>query len=224
MISAFWEEAYSKMFDGALVVPSMHPETIFANFATIGSILSHSFLACGFLPIRIAFPTLCAILLGPFTSLNEELMLSSFFDSLAIHEIGVINKALCIKEECYPKTLQRSLINILSQYGVRMITKPSQLRKLLKNTASYEFLHKPCAAISTMHKGIPNVHAPYWSQKSAIYLYKIHSALNATPAKVLDLLKLPDFENPAEEEVFNYLQRYIGQMNSHHIRHFLRFV
>ena len=105
-----------------------------------------------------------------------------------------------------------------------MITKPSQLRKLLENTASYEFLHKPCAAISTMHKGIPNVHAPYWSQKSAIYLYKIHSALNATPAKVLDLLKLPDFENPAEEEVFNYLQRYIGQMNSHHIRRFLRFV
>ena len=105
-----------------------------------------------------------------------------------------------------------------------MITKPSQLRKLLENTASYEFLHKPCAAISTMHKGIPNVHAPYWSQKSAIYLYKIHSALNATPAKVLDLLKLPDFENPAEEEVFNYLQRYIGQMNSHHIRRFLHFV
>ena len=34
MISAFWEEAYSKMFDGALVVvPSMHPEPPFANFA-----------------------------------------------------------------------------------------------------------------------------------------------------------------------------------------------
>lgn len=91
----------------------MHPETPFANFATIGNILSHSFLACGFLPIHIAFPTPCAILLGPFTSINEELMLSSFFDSLAIHEIGVINKALCIKKECYPKTLQRSLINIL---------------------------------------------------------------------------------------------------------------
>ena len=114
----------------------------------------------------------------------------------------------------------RSLINVLSRYGVRMIPKPSQLRKLLENTASYE----PCAAISTMHKGIPNVHAPYWSQKSAIDLYQIHTALNATPAKVLHLLKLPDFENPAEEEVFNYLQCYIGQMNLHHIRHFLRFV
>ena len=50
---------------------------------------------------------------------------------------------------------------------------------------------------------------------------KIHSALNATPAKVLHLLKLLDLENPVEEEVFNYLQCFIGQMNS---RHFLRFV
>ena len=191
----------------------MHPETTFANFATIGSILPHSFLACGFLPICIAFPTLCAILLGPFTSINEELMQSSFFDSLAIriHEIGVINKALYIKEECYPKTLQRSLINILSQYGVRMIPKLSQLRKLFENTASYEFLHKPCAAIFTMHKGIPNVHDPYWSQKSAIDLYK----LNATPAKVLHLLKLPDFENPVEEEV--YIQLFTALYRIHAI-------
>ena len=71
-----------------------------------------------------------------------------------------------------------------------MITKPSQLRKLLENTPSYEFLHKPCAAIITMHKGIPNVHAPYSSQKSAIDLYKIHSALNATHTSFIEASRL----------------------------------
>ena len=140
----------------------MHPETPFANSATIGNILFHSFLACGFLPICIAFPTPCAILLGPFTSIDEELMLSSFFDSLAIHEIVVINEALCIQEECYPKTLERSL-STHCQHGVRMIPKPSQLRKLLENTASYVFWHKPCETVTTMHKVIPNAHALYLS-------------------------------------------------------------
>ena len=64
--SAFWEEAYRECFDGAsLLTPTLHPHVNMASYAILGKVLSHGYLSCGCLPVRIAFPTLLTALLGP---------------------------------------------------------------------------------------------------------------------------------------------------------------
>ena len=51
LLSGFWEEAYSKMFDGAaLLTPACHATVDMQQFAVLGKILSHThiFSSAGF--------------------------------------------------------------------------------------------------------------------------------------------------------------------------------
>ena len=66
MYSAFWEKAYGTYFDGAgVVIPLLHAQIDVEAFSTLGTIVSHGYLASGYLPIRQALPSLIGILLGP---------------------------------------------------------------------------------------------------------------------------------------------------------------
>ena len=68
MLSGFWDEAYRKLFDGcALLIPVIHPQVDMALSPVMGQIISHGYLACSFLPVCVAFPTLACMLLGPTT-------------------------------------------------------------------------------------------------------------------------------------------------------------
>ena len=65
MLSAFWEVAYLSHFDGGSVVtPLLHAQVEMSTFPMLGKILSHRYFIAGFLPLRIAFPTLATMLLG----------------------------------------------------------------------------------------------------------------------------------------------------------------
>ena len=70
MFSAFWEKAYSALFEGAsLLTPMFHPEMDLTLFNVVGRILSHGYLVSGVLPVRIALPTLiciCLVQVSPF--------------------------------------------------------------------------------------------------------------------------------------------------------------
>ena len=58
MNSAFWEQAYKKLFEGATILTLMiHPQTDMSVFAILGRIFSHGYFVAGILPTRIAFPT-----------------------------------------------------------------------------------------------------------------------------------------------------------------------
>ncbi len=77
MFSAFWEQAFDKLFEGITsLVPMLHPQS---DLTLIGHILSHGYLVTGILPIRIALPTLAAMLLGRSVSLPPNALLDSFF-------------------------------------------------------------------------------------------------------------------------------------------------
>lgn len=64
--SAFWEQAYKRMFDGAaLLTPVSHADVDMSHFDILRRVLSHGYLCCGFLPTRIAYPVLAAVIFGP---------------------------------------------------------------------------------------------------------------------------------------------------------------
>ena len=60
----------------------------------LGRILSFGYIACGFLPVRIAFPTLAAMLLHPLLDFLPDLLVEIFRDSLTPVDAATIKKAL----------------------------------------------------------------------------------------------------------------------------------
>ena len=56
MFSGFWEEAYLKFFDGSsLLTPVLHATIDMTRLQLLGNILSHGFLVCSYLPVRVHF-------------------------------------------------------------------------------------------------------------------------------------------------------------------------
>ena len=95
MFTAFFEEAYKKLFDGCtLLTPAVHPGIDLSSLSVFGAIMSHAYLATGVLPVRIAFPTLAHCLLGATVDIPESIMLKYFIQSLSAHDAAVLNIAM----------------------------------------------------------------------------------------------------------------------------------
>ena len=96
MYSGFWEKAYS-LFDGSILVTLMvHPQTDMSVLPILGRILSHGYLVAEFLPLRIALPTLTAMLLGPSTPIATNVVLESFLDFISNVERTTFKRALLL--------------------------------------------------------------------------------------------------------------------------------
>ncbi len=109
-------------------------------FPVIGSVLSHGFLATGQLPDHIALPTLTALLLGPSTSVLNEVMLDTFMDFISAYKRSVFKQAFEYpKCSSYPAHLQVELKRCLLRIGCRVLPMPSKLLSIIEQTARYEF-------------------------------------------------------------------------------------
>ena len=225
MLAEFWQAAYPIYFEGSnLLVPSVNAHTNMKALHTIGTVLSHGYIFCGMLPTRIAFPTLYASLTGVRVKLPKNIMFNSLIDYLTTVEQGIVRECLNIKADFYPEELQSQLISILDRFGARKTPKPDTLTQLLIDSAEYEFLHKPLAAISAINAGIPKQEVEFWSKYAAEDLHKIFLSLTASPSKVMQLIEEPLVLNPREKKVFEYLLQFIGNASTEEVSHFLRFV
>ena len=83
LFSAFWEQAYQLLFEGAtLLIPLLHPQSDMSLFPILGKIISHGYLSSGYLPVRIALPSLIGILLGPNVSIPKQFQMNALLDYL----------------------------------------------------------------------------------------------------------------------------------------------
>ena len=68
-----------KAFDGGnLLVPAVYPGTEIADMPILGTVMSHGFFASGFLPLRLAFPVVAAVLFGPSVEVPDAIIMDSF--------------------------------------------------------------------------------------------------------------------------------------------------
>ena len=223
MLSAFWEEAYVRFFDGSsLLVPTIHPNIDMSLLPKLGLILSHGYLVSGFLPTRIAFPALASILIPPVTFPTNMLVLA-FADSLSVFEAAAVKEALAANSTTFSDIQKETLMSIFSRYGCRECPTPNNIHSLIENTARFEFTIKPMAAYSMIGSGIPSEEQLFWQSFSLKEFHSLYMAINATPGKVLELLQEPTLYNEAEGRVFNYLQQFIGNLKIDELRKFLRF-
>eukprot|EP00731_Ephydatia_muelleri_P017684 Em0010g782a len=134
LFSAFWEDSYVKIFDGEkLLVPAVRPNPDMAVLRLHGTILSHGFMVCGFLPIRIAFPVLAAIFFGPEVEVPDSIILDSFIDYLAAYESSFISQALTKVQNNnqLPSTLQGQIISTLSRMGCVQVPTKANLKETM---------------------------------------------------------------------------------------------
>ncbi len=183
--------------------------------ATLGTIISHGYLTCGFLPIRVAFPVLAATLLGPGVVIHDSIITEAFADYLCVHESGVLRQALA-----YVK----ALVALLSRYDCTTFHNMDNLYTLVVDVARHVFLGKPFGLLYTMSSEVPSSQQSFWVQFSVEKLFELYKALNATPTTVLGLIEEPEFETKAESNVFYYLTSFIGNCKQEELRSFLRFV
>lgn len=207
MFSTYWEEAYKHFFNGSsLLTPVLHPHVDMSVLPQVGAVLSHRYLACGFLPTRITFPALACILLGPTIEVPSEIQVEAFADSLSSFEASVIKEALDSTNSAYSEEMKTSLISVLSRFGCRVCPTPQTMESQLTSIAKYEFQVKPMAALCAIQE-----------------LYSVYLALCATPAKVLAILEEPEQVNLCQLRVMGYLQQFVGNMKNDEVRQFLRF-
>ena len=216
MFSAFFEAAYVKHFDGvSLLTPVVHSHTDMSALPTLGTIISHAYLISGILPVRIAFPSLTAMMLPRSGDLPVEVIIESFIDSPSCHDGIVFRdalKAVTEKQKSSSDVVRSALVSVLSRYGCRQFPQPSTFLKLIGEVGKFEFLRKPSSAIVDIHSGVPEQHLPFWDEMSSGSLYSIYKAQQVSPSKVLQLIKDVDTCNPNQERVFGYLKQFIGNM------------
>ena len=218
-----WEEAYQKLFEGAtLVIPLLHPQSDMAVFPILGKIISHGYLSSGYLPVRIAFPSLIGILLGSTASIPKQFHVDTLLDYLNMHDREKLKFALDSCSCPFSDDITTNLIAILSQLGCRVIPTSENLGEIIEGVAQYEFCCKPVAAMTMINSGIPQEHKKFWNDLGISGIKRMYDSLVATPDKVLGLLDV-FCTNKTEERIFGYLKSLIGNMGSDDLRNFLRF-
>ena len=73
----------------------MDAEVDFTDLQLLGKILSHGYLVSGFLPLRVAFPSLAGMLLGPTCQIPAGLVFDSYVDSISTVEGNVLREKPC---------------------------------------------------------------------------------------------------------------------------------
>ena len=131
-------------------------------FPVLGTILSHGFLVTGMLPVRIAFPCLAAVVLGPMVSIPDSTYITSLADYVSPYECSILKRAFSITVGSFPNDLCEDLLSLLSRLGCGEIPSPQNLRHLVVEVAKHEFIAKPLQVLYMMNSGVPAPHIDFW--------------------------------------------------------------
>ena len=224
MFSAFYGTVCSKFCDGvSLLYPVVNPHVKPSELKTLGLIFSCGYLLAGVLPVRIAFPTLAAILIPKSEDLPDHVMVDSFIGSLSAAVVESARKKVESKEQ-FSESLQVNLLAVLSGFECREAPSVDTFSRVIRDISNHLFIRKPSAFISDVRAGIPKVHHDFWKALSCRDLYDMYRSMQATPAKVLSMLSEVTPSTPKEDVVLSYLRQYVGNMRQEELQSFLRFV
>ena len=218
--SAFWAEAFMKLFEGdSTLIPSFHPHTQLSLFETLGKIISHGYLVCGYLPIKIAMPTLLSILFGPKVDIPSPLLLNSLKDHIDPYERSELQQYFASDSPA----VSHVILGFLSRFGCRQIPTRSNISGILLDVAKYQFVQRIEAAISAAHRGIPDSHKAFWQDMGVEGIANAYRSLSIDNRKILSILCC-NYKSNAEEQVFLFLKVYIAHLKPEPLQNFIRYI
>ena len=119
--------------------------------------MSHGYLACGILPVRLALPVLTMSLLGPSVEIPDDILMESFVDYMVFYEANIFRESVSAAKNRLelPPALLTKLTNLLSRFGCHELPESRNVVNLIIQIARHEFAVKPVGAILSMHSGVP---------------------------------------------------------------------
>ncbi len=147
MFSAFWEAACNEeRFNGNNhLIPAVHPQVQMHMFGVMGTILSHGYLTCGFLPSRLALPVIVLGLLGPTTAVGDGILLQAFLHYISSYEheeLMAVFQNLRSTSVLSSTNVDR-LASILSQFNLTKMPQADNIKQLPVDITRNEFCVKP---------------------------------------------------------------------------------
>ena len=228
MFSAFFEEAYKRLFDGScLLSPVVHPDMDTSVLTTLGFVISHAYMVTGLLPGRIAFPCLARSLLGFSVTIPDSVLMEAFLDSISAHEANIVKEAFVeVKQGVrkFSSPVMSGLLSLLSRFNSRKVPTPESFKPLVLKVATYQFLSQPTAALVAISSGVPKLYQPFLERMGVAGLLLVYRAQSASPATVLRMLEDNEGQDATQERILGYLRQFVGNMGLDELRTFLRFV
>ena len=203
--SLFWDSFLSQS-DGDSehsipILPNLNQE----DYVSIGRILTHQFVLCGMFPVKVSQASMHHTLFGHAT---DECKIESFLRLLPPRERECISRALK-GERPFPTG---EIIDLLEDYSVR------QLPTAVLSVATAEFVTKPFLCLSSMREGMGQM----WEKVTKGEIASLYEISRPTASGIIAILEcIP--ENPKEDQIFRWLERYLKGSSNEIRAKFLRF-
>ncbi|KAK3722360.1 hypothetical protein QZH41_003617 [Actinostola sp. cb2023] len=230
MFSSFWEEAFQTFFDGdgVVKVPFVPPQKMVKSkddMKMLGRILEHSWALTRKLPIQFCEASLIALIHGEEMVTNETLH-RSFLWYVSQLEKDVLESFLSDEK---PDAFQNEcLLSLYQRFGMQCTPGATnvQVKEHIIAMAQSEFIFKPLCLLTWMRDGINRKRLNKFKQSLPVQaIGALYSQLSPTTRKTIESLQPESSDlKPEQQRVYNFLLRYIGNMDREQLLRFLRFV
>ena len=144
----FWDEIFKSYFEGCgSVVPVLGPDTSESFITILGRVALYGFICCGFFPIKIS--KVQVAMFGS-SSISEDGLIEGFLEFVTDHERQLLIN--CLERVTYTQNEQDELLDIVSQFGVRSLPNPQNIRKQVANIGKCELVNKPLWACTAFQR------------------------------------------------------------------------
>ena len=123
-------------------------------------------MVCGFLPVRLSFPTVASVLFGPTVSISDDIILDCFIDFLTTYESSIISEAVvkALKSSSFTPKLQGDLLGVFSRLGGVQTPTPANFRQLVISVARHQLIGKSLGQLYTQFSSVPIPYREFWQQ------------------------------------------------------------
>ncbi|XP_076842446.1 uncharacterized protein LOC143487027 [Brachyhypopomus gauderio] len=211
-LTEFWTEFYERCTLGMDVkVPFIRHDYQFDEWQAIGRIFVVGWFQAGYFPVQLATPFLEEVLYGTATSSLKD----AFLQYVPEHEREILLKAL----QDFESVEGDVLFDALEAHECHHVPTKESMLPLLSQMGHKALIQAPMYVIECWRPIVQEI-------ANALPLDDLHVILKRkipTGKAVKDLLIFPDEMNALETLAARYLKTYIGELDSHTLKLFLRF-
>ena len=202
VFSLFLKETYDSLFVGENErVPFVRPDYQREEWLAVGRILVKGYLTCQYLPVLLSQTFLACLFWGE-SAVTSAMLTQSFRNYISVDEKCLIDKCLVGDMKWDDEDEMYQLLEILSNYGCRIMVNFDNVIQVIEEIAHKELLQKPqyiaeCwkDIVFTLHPSFPDFAA----------LSKRYELLIPSTSKILSCLEA----NPESDGERDSLKRYI---------------
>ena len=220
----FWDEIFKSNFEGCgSVVPVLGPDRSDDFITILGRVALHGYICCGFFPTKISKVFVKVVMFGS-GAVGERGLLDGFLEFVTDHERQFLQN--CMEKVTFTEEEEIELLDIVSQFGVRSLPNPQNIRKQVINMGKCELVNKPLWACSAFQQGMADNKIAECLWRDSTDIDQFYDSLAVTPQRVTEIMSVDDKENltKSQNTVYGFFCRYIKACDDKKIRVLYRFL